>query len=144
MTGNREKKILLLSHKSGKETCHPLILLGISEREVIRNGNTGMPGWLSQLSINSVKHFGSGHDLPFVGQSCMSGSALTAWSLLRILSLLLFLCPSTCLHTCACILSKNKQINLKKKEMETQTYTTWWCKVLVYMSKGRGKPKLKN
>ena len=45
----------------------------------------------------SVKHptldFGSGHDLMVVGSSPASGSVLTVWSLLGILSLL-SLCPS--------------------------------------------------
>ena len=57
----------------------------------------GAPGWLSRLSE-------SGHDLMVCGVEPRLGSALTVWSLLGILSLLLSLCPSPT-HACSLSLS---------------------------------------
>ena len=54
----------------------------------------GAPGGLSRFSVRL--DFGSGHDLVFVGSSPVSGSRLTAWNLLGILSLpLSLLLPSS-------------------------------------------------
>ena len=66
----------------------------------------------------SVEHptldFGSGHDPRIVGLSPTSGSVLTVWSLLGILSFSLSLCLSLSLSPCAplpCSLS----LSLKEK-----------------------------
>ena len=43
--------------------------------------------WVAPLVKHLTLGFSSGHDLSFVSSSPVSGSALTAWSLLEILSL---------------------------------------------------------
>ena len=53
-----------------------------------------VPGWLSQLSLQLLFSFSSGHDLTVGEFQPASGSTLTAWSLLGILSVPLRLCPS--------------------------------------------------
>ena len=58
--------------------------------------NVGAPEWLSRLSFGLLIS-GSGHDPTVHGSSPMSGSALTARSLLEILSLPLSLPLSCCL-----------------------------------------------
>ena len=62
------------------------------------------PEWLSRLSIRLL--IGAQVMISwFVSLSAMSGSPLTAWSLLAILSLYLSVCPSS---TCALSLSLSK------------------------------------
>ena len=58
-----------------------------------KQAKSGTPGWLSRLSdqlLTPAQVMIS----RFVGSSPASGSALTVWSLLLILSLSLSLCPS--------------------------------------------------
>ena len=66
----------------------------------------GVPGWLSRSSVQLLV---SGQVMisRFVGSSSASGSALTGWSLLRILSPLLSLSLSLPGLCCLC-LSQNK------------------------------------
>ena len=68
----------------------------------------------------SVKHptldFGSGHDLRVREFEPTPGSALTVWSLLRILPLTLSLCPSPLM--CSLFLKINKH----KKKRKSRTW----------------------
>ena len=72
-------------------------------------------GW--EEIFNKTLDFSSGHDPRVMGSSPASGSVLTAWSLLEILSLSLSLSlsPSAPLsHPCALALSLQKKINKNK------------------------------
>ena len=59
---------------------------------VVKNGDSGVPGGLSLLSVRLG--FGSGHDLRVHGLEPELGSALTTWILLGILSPFLSAPPS--------------------------------------------------
>ena len=81
-------------------------------------GLLGVPGWLSQLSIQLLLS-AEAMNSQFVRSSHPSGSALTVWSLLETLSLFLFLfllpLPSfTYRHALSFSISQNKE-TLKKK-----------------------------
>ena len=72
----------------------------------------GKGTWGAQLVKHPTLDFSSGHDLAVMGSSPAPGSVLTARSLLGIVSLPLFLCPSP---ACVCSLSLNKQTNIFKR-----------------------------
>ena len=59
----------------------------------IRNKHTARGAWVAQMVEHPTLDFGSGHDLLVREFKPVAGSAVTAWSLLAILTLPLFLCP---------------------------------------------------
>ena len=92
-----------MSYEGQKNKQDRPFIRGISSR--------GAPGWLSQECL--TLGFGSGHDLMIQVSSTMLGSALTARSLLGILSLSLSL-PLPC----SCFFSLKININKLKKKKE--------------------------
>ena len=76
----------------------------------------GVPGWLGWSVKCPTLDFGSGHDLTILESSPRLGFALTARSLLGILSLPLSAPPLLVLFLSLSLsLSLSKYINLKKK-----------------------------
>ena len=75
----------------------------------------GASGWLSQLSVG-LMILAQVMVSQFVGLSCKSGSALTVWSLLGILSRSLSL-PFLCSHTLSLKINK-----LEKKKEKKSAY----------------------
>ena len=66
--------------------------------------------WVAQSVERPTLDFGSGHDLTVIRSSPASGSVLTAWSLLGILSL-----PLPCSHLLSCSLSLSLSLSLSKQ-----------------------------
>ena len=93
------------AHTSDPSTCRPSSLERISPSfgKTLKRINVRAPGWLSRLS-NRILISAQVMISWFVGSRPTLGSALTAQSLLGILSLCLSLCPSFRLHS----LSQNK------------------------------------
>ena len=72
-----------------KGGAHPVSALSFwqcGQAVVIKSANS-TSSWVAQSVKHQTLDFGSGHDLRVVRSSPTSGSVLTAWSLLGILSL---------------------------------------------------------